>query len=148
MTDNLDPKRHLKIEGTFNTRDIGGYATQDGRKTRWGRFLRSDSLHQLPVKSQQALLDYGIRTIIDLRKSVDIQKLPNVFFGSDKVTYYHQNMVGDMKLRERESIPESLGYVERMRWDYSVVLDKRQSQVRDTLCTLAAPDTLPVLVHC
>ena len=148
MTDNLDPRRHLKIEGTFNTRDIGGYATQDGRKTRWGRFLRSDSLHQLPVKSQQALLDYGIRTIIDLRKSADMQKLPNVFFGSDKVTYYHQNMVGDIKLRERESIPQSLGYVERMRWSYSVVLDKRQSQIRDTLCTLAAPDTLPALVHC
>ena len=148
MTDNLDPRRHLKIEGTFNTRDIGGYATQDGRKTRWGRFLRSDSLHQLPVKSQQALLDYGIRTIVDLRKSGDMQKVPNVFFGSDKVTYYHQNLDGDMELRERESISESLGYVERRRWVYSVVLDKRQSQVRDTLCTLAAPDTLPALVHC
>ena len=142
------PRRQLRLEGTFNTRDIGGYATRDGRQTRWGQFLRSDSLHQLSAKDQQDLLDYGVRTIIDLRKSVEMQDELSVFFGSDKVTYYHQNIFGDMKLRERENLPSELEYVDRIRWKYSVVLDKRPSQVRDTLCTLAAPATLPALVHC
>ena len=148
MTATLDPKRHLGLEGTFNTRDIGGYGTRDGRQTRWGQFLRSDSLHQLSPEDQQELLDYGIRTIIDLRRSAEIQTDLNVFFGSDKVTYYHQNMVGDATLPERENLPSDLEHVERRRWLYSVVLDKRPSQVREILCTLAAPDRLPALVHC
>lgn len=141
-------RRHLPLEGTFNTRDVGGYATRDGRHTRWGVFLRSGSLHELSVRGQQDLLKHGVRTIIDLRRSAEMQQEPNVFFGSDKVTYYHQNMAGDMPLRERQNLPQGLEEVERKRWGYSVVLDKRQPEVRDTLCTLAAPEALPALVHC
>ena len=67
--------------------------------------LRSDNLHQLTAEGQQALLDYGLRSILDLRKSAEMQKTRNVFFGSDRVAYYHQNMVGDVLIRERERIP-------------------------------------------
>ena len=148
MTGDLDPRRHLKLEGTVNTRDIGGYATGDGRRTRWGRLLRSDSLHRLSPGSQQTLLDFGLRSVLDLRKSLEMQKNRNVFFGSDRVKYYHQNMVGDTLIRERESIPEGLDYVEHMRWSYSVVLDRRKSHIHDTLCLLGQPGTLPALVHC
>ncbi len=144
----LDPRRHLELEGTVNTRDIGGYATVDGRQTRWGRLLRSDSLHQLTPKSQQTLIDWGLRSVLDLRKSKEMQKTRNVFFDSDRVTYYHQNMVGDTLIRERETIPEGLEYVEHMRWSYSVVLDRRKSHIHDTLCLLSQPDTMPALVHC
>ena len=148
MADDLDAKRHLDLEGTFNVRDIGGYATEDGHRTRWGRFLRSDSLHRLPIKSQAALLEYGVRTIIDLRRSQQIQSTPNVFFGSDELAYYHQNMVGDAALSERAEIPKTLPPAERIRRVYCLILDRRQSQVHDTLATLAAPDALPALVHC
>jgi len=148
MVDDLDPRRHLKLEGTVNARDVGGYATADGRQTRWGRLLRSDSLDQLAPRSQQALIDYGLRSVLDLRKSHEMQEKRNVFFGSERVKYYHQNMVGDTLIRERESIPESLDYVEHMRWSYSVVLDRRMSHIHDTLCLLSQPDTMPALVHC
>jgi protein-tyrosine phosphatase len=148
MSAELTPTRHVPLEGTFNTRDIGGYVTTDGRRTRWGRFLRSDSLHRLSEKDQRVLLDYGIRTVIDLRRSAEMQQQVNVFFGSDEVTYYHHNMVGDIPMRERQNLPQGLEEVERKRWGYSVVLDKRQPEVRDTLCALAAPEALPALVHC
>ncbi len=148
MTEDLDPRRHLELEGTVNTRDIGGYATADGRKTRWGKLLRSDSLHQLTPKSQQTLIDWGLHSVLDLRKSKEMQKTRNVFFDHDRVTYYHQNMVGDTLIRERETIPEGLEYVEHMRWSYSVVLDRRKSHIHDTLCLLSQPDTMPALVHC
>jgi protein-tyrosine phosphatase len=148
MTEDLDARRHLELEGTVNTRDIGGYETRDGRHTKWGMLLRSDSLHQLSPASQQALVDYGLRSVLDLRKSQEMQKTRNVFLGSDLVDYYHQNMVGDTLMREREHIPEELDYVEHMRWSYSVVLDRRKSHVQDTLSLLARPGTLPSLVHC
>ena len=148
MTQDIDPRRHLDLEGTVNTRDVGGYATRDGRHTKWGVLLRSDSLHELSPASKQALVDYGLKSVLDLRKSSEMQNTRNAFFGSDTVDYYHQNMVGDTLMREREHIPEELDYVEHMRWSYSVVLDRRKSHVQDTLSLLARPGTLPALVHC
>ena len=144
----MDPKRHLKIEGAYNTRDLGGYATRDGRHTRWGQLLRADSLHRLPVTSQQALLDYGLRTVLDLRKSDELQNLPNPFFGSDEVTYYHQNMVGDAGLISASNIPNSLGIAERKHRVYSFLLDRRRSKMCEILSLLALPDSLPSLFHC
>ena len=149
MADDLDPRRHLELEGTVNTRDVGGYATADGRQTRWGQLLRSDSLHELSPASQQTLIDFGLRSVLDLRKSREMQEKRNAFFGSDQgVTYYHQNMVGDTLIREREDIPKGLDYVEHMRWSYSVVLDRRKSHIHDTLVLLSQEGTLPALVHC
>ena len=145
----VDPRRHLELEGTVNTRDVGGYPTADGRQTRWGQLLRSDSLHELSPKSQQTLIDFGLRSVLDLRKSREMQEKRNAFFGSERgVKYYHQNMVGDTYIRERESIPEGLDYVEHMRWSYSVVLDRRKSHINDTLVLLSQPETMPALVHC
>ena len=144
----IDPRRHLDLEGTVNTRDVGGYETRDGRRTKWGVLLRSDSLHELSPASQQELIDFGLRSVLDLRKSTEMQNTRNVFFGSEAVDYYHQSMVGDTLMREREHIPEELDYVEHMRWSYSVVIDRRKSHVQDTLSLLARPGTLPALVHC
>ena len=69
MDETLDPKRRLEIEGAYNVRDLGGYCTGNGCRTRWQRFLRADSLHQLSPSAQTALLDYGVRTVIDLRRT-------------------------------------------------------------------------------
>ena len=148
MSEEMDPRRHLNLEGTVNTRDVGGYETRDGKRTRWGVLLRSDSLHELTPSSQQVLVDFGLRSVLDLRKSQEMQNTRNVFFGSDRVDYYHQNMGGDTLMREREHIPKELDYVEHMRWSYSVVLDRRKSHVQDTLSLLARPGTLPALIHC
>lgn len=150
MDKSIDPRRAINLEGTVNTRDIGGYQTADGRTTRWGQLIRSDAPVGLSERDQARLLDLGLKTTLDLRKSRDIQSSPNVFFGSDSVTYYHQNMVGDTYMREREpgNIPSGLEYVEFMRWQYSVVLDRRRSHIQDTLSLLAVPGTLPSLIHC
>ena len=149
MTDEMDLKRRLEIPGTYNTRDLGGFETEDGRRTRWGRMLRADSLHRLTGEtSLQPFLDWGLRTVLDLRKTVELQTLANPFFGSGKVTYYHTNMVGDVRLRELESIPSTGDVAERKRQTYTIILDKRRSQVREILSLLALPDSLPALFHC
>ena len=62
-------KRHLNLAGADNIRDLGGYTTTAGRQTRWQVLLRADSLHQLTPNDQRHLLDLGLRTIIDLRRS-------------------------------------------------------------------------------
>jgi protein-tyrosine phosphatase len=60
-------KRVLVWEGCTNVRDLGGLGTCDGRTTRWGAVVRSDSPAKLTATGWSALYAYGIRTIISLR---------------------------------------------------------------------------------
>lgn len=59
--------RRLAWDGCINVRDLGGLPTRDGRTTRWGAVVRSDTPARLTAVGWSALYDYGIRTIITLR---------------------------------------------------------------------------------
>lgn len=73
------PSRILTWEASLNTRELGGYPLQSGGRTRWGALVRSETLALLTPAGQQALLDYGIRTIIDLRFPAELETAPNPF---------------------------------------------------------------------
>lgn len=66
-TGRLSDRRHLDWKGCFNVRDLGGLPTTDGRRTRWGAVVRSDALDGLTAAGWTALIEHGVRTIIDLR---------------------------------------------------------------------------------
>jgi protein-tyrosine phosphatase len=59
--------RILAWEGCTNARDLGGLRTRDGRITRWGALVRSDTPARLTPAGWSALHTYGVRTIIALR---------------------------------------------------------------------------------
>jgi protein-tyrosine phosphatase len=60
-------QRELAWEGVLNARDLGGHRTEDGAETRYGSIVRADSVRRLTDAGWAALLDYGIRTVVDLR---------------------------------------------------------------------------------
>jgi protein-tyrosine phosphatase len=64
-------ERRLAWEGCFNVRDVGGYATEDGAHIRWRTLLRADNLCGLTPAGREALVQYGVRTIVDLRGASD-----------------------------------------------------------------------------
>ncbi|MFP4322419.1 MAG: tyrosine-protein phosphatase [Anaerolineales bacterium] len=64
-----DHPRVVPLEGGYNFRDLGGYATRDGRQTRYGLLFRAGSLGQLTENDQTTLADLGIRTVLDLREA-------------------------------------------------------------------------------
>ncbi|HET7808250.1 MAG TPA: tyrosine-protein phosphatase [Gaiellaceae bacterium] len=51
----------------MNVRDLGGLATGDGGETRRGAIVRADSVRLLSDEGWRALVDHGVRTVIDLR---------------------------------------------------------------------------------
>jgi protein tyrosine/serine phosphatase len=63
---------HLDWEGCFNARDLGGLPTTDGRTTRWGAVVRADALDGLTAAGWAALVQHGIRTVIDLRNDDEV----------------------------------------------------------------------------
>ncbi len=158
MTKIPEPRRRLDLDGAINVRDLGGYATTDGKPTRWKTLLRADNVGGLPAESQAALADYGVRTVIDLRRDSQIENLGNVFDSYPRVTFYHQQMVSDATREEMAASSElAKDWLRRMEElegpaakaaNYCMRLDTRQDAIRETLSTLAAPGTLPALFHC
>lgn len=129
------PTRHLPLAGTYNLRDVGGYATLDGRVTRWRTLFRADSLHCLTPEGQQTLIDHGLRTVVDLRRPDELTELPNVFAASDRVRYIHNPL---FFITTATSLPEF----------YRQVVDESQPYMRSVIARLSEPGALPALVHC
>lgn len=134
-------QRHLPLAGAYNIRDIGGYPTTAGTTTRWRTFLRADSLHNLTPAGQQALVDYGVRTIIDLRFEHECSVAPNVFAAADNVRYINLSLF-------EGSAPNALGrQLPDLESIYRYILDERQAAIK-TILALMADDGFPVLIHC
>ena len=148
MTIPTEQSRVLDVDGAYNVRDLGGYATGDGRATRWGRYLRADTLANLTPSGVETLISYGTRNIIDLRRSNDLQFRPSPFIGHESVTYYHQNMAGDVALQRREELEGIEDAAERRGRSYCSILEQRKHILHQIFSILAMPDGLPVLVHC
>lgn len=61
------PARHLALQGASNFRDLGGYATTDGRTTRWRHIFRSNHLGQLTPADIEIVRALGVRSAFDFR---------------------------------------------------------------------------------
>ena len=144
----IAPQRHIGLEGSYNTRDIGGYPIEGGGATRWKRFLRSDGMHRLTAGDQAMLLAYGVRAVIDLRTTFETETTPNVFVDSDQVAFHHCDIMGDAPtLLTADQVAVGLPAA-RIEHSYTGWLDDRQAQVGEVLTKLAEPDFGPAVYHC
>jgi protein-tyrosine phosphatase len=76
----MDPmvkKRHLALEGAPNFRDLGGYATEDGRTVKWGLLYRSDNLAHLTDRDLARVNQLGIKLICDFRSPEEKAEEPD-----------------------------------------------------------------------
>ena len=74
--------QRIPIEGTYNFRDVGGYAA-DGGVTRPGKLFRADALGRLGEAGREGLRELGVRVVIDLRDDFEVQALPDDLEGLD-----------------------------------------------------------------
>jgi protein-tyrosine phosphatase len=64
----------IELDGTSNTRDVGGLPTTDGRQTVSRRLIRSDNLQELSQDDVRLLIDsYGVAAIADLRAELEVR---------------------------------------------------------------------------
>jgi protein-tyrosine phosphatase len=77
-------ERRVVLEGQPNFRDLGGYATEDGRHVRWGQVYRSGELGKL-TEADLAVLDrIGIALVCDLRSDSEVDALPDPVGAADE----------------------------------------------------------------
>jgi Tyrosine phosphatase family len=67
-------ERQIDFEGCFNFRDLGGYATRDGRWVRPQRLYRADGPHALTPEDGVKVRALELATVIDLRTPQEVHE--------------------------------------------------------------------------
>ncbi len=68
---------HVDLEGTVNTRDLGGWPRAGGGRTRAGRLWRSDAFTHATAADRDALAHRGLRFVVDLRTAGERAATPS-----------------------------------------------------------------------
>ena len=70
--------RLLPMDGSHNTRELGGYKTTEGKSVKWGMLFRSDKLSDISETDQKYLQALGIEKIVDFRSEEEKTEDPDV----------------------------------------------------------------------
>ncbi|MER7950668.1 tyrosine-protein phosphatase [Streptomyces sp. NPDC096079] len=139
--------RLVKLSGTVNLRDAGGYRTTNGQWVTMGEVYRSDALANLTTEDLAKLRRLGIRTVFDLRMADERAKDPDqVPAGADYVVA--DVFAGSGSFQQ---MPKSPAEAERMMIDAEKTMvsgeggRKAYTQVLDGI---REDDAHAVLFHC
>jgi protein-tyrosine phosphatase len=141
-------QRELAWEGLLNVRDLGGHSTEDGGETKYGRIVRADSIRRLTEAGWQTLLDYGVRTIIDLRTDEERQSDPpaELPLEIEHISLFDEDPLVFMKV---ESVADEAPDVATATRDvYLVFLESFKHNVARALRGVANAPEGGVVVHC
>ncbi|WP_131787314.1 tyrosine-protein phosphatase [Protofrankia symbiont of Coriaria ruscifolia] len=144
--------RWFNLVGADNVRDLGGLPTTNGRLTRSGRLLRSDTVQELTKDDVVALRnDYGLRTVIDLRTGAEIAREGRGLLANEDIVYHNLSFIpGEFVMADDPRYP--LIVADRASQDrvehYLDYLRKAPDAVAGALRLLAGPGCLPALFHC
>jgi protein-tyrosine phosphatase len=138
-------ERRLPFEGVTNFRDLGGYPTSSGGRTRWGHVFRADGLHKLTTTDRVAFERLGLRVVYDLRTDDERERAPNPMASR------HVSLINRRVIRE---MPDWSGFQDERdgeRWLHERYVDMLAHAGPDLgrlLSGLAAPDGVPAVFHC
>ena len=82
-------ERVVTLDGSLNTRDLGGLPLAHGGRTRFGVMLRSDAVLGLALLDAERLEQLGLTTVIDLRGASERERAVSAFVGRDGVDVHH-----------------------------------------------------------
>jgi protein-tyrosine phosphatase len=138
-------QRNLDWEGCYNVRDLGGLPTAAGVQTLWRSIIRADDLGQLTPRGRQALLDYGVRTIVDLRSPQEVAESPSAIaaFGDSAPAYLNIQLN-----RNRPDVTRLIRQAETRAEVYCLFLDHYTDAVVEILRAIAFAEPGGVVVHC
>lgn len=141
--------RLLPWEASLNTREMGGYPTANGR-IRWKALVRSENSASLTPAGRQAAIDYGIRTVIDLRFPYELQMNPSAFTRPASGAADEQPDYLNIPLDMDQDLdwPSSLSPAEIMSDMYCRLLETNRGHVAGAITAIARARSGGVMFHC
>lgn len=135
-------ERRLSWDGCVNARDLGGYPTVGGGRTRWKSLVRADNLTALTPAGREALATYGVKTIVDLRYPAEVASLPSPF-ASGPLHYHHISLLNETAVSEESEVFAR----SRQEW-HTLVFDRRAENVALVMRAIAHARPGAVVFHC
>jgi protein-tyrosine phosphatase len=142
--------RDLLWEGCLNVRDLGGHPADDGGETRFGSVVRADSVGNLTPAGWEALAEYGIRTVIDLRGDHEREEDPPGELPVDvrHVPFMEATDAEWEKIGEELEALDELPVVEATRRAYLIFLERFKRNVGHAVRVVAEAPEGGVVIHC
>lgn len=141
--------RSLPLSGATNFRDLGGYATADGRSVRWRRLFRSDHLASLTPQDAEVLAGLQLSRVIDFRGAAERASLayaiPDVAYHALSIEPTVVQRAKDMAMAGEELTPAIA--VQLMQDTYRDFVSVNAPQFRALFEHLLASDA-PLVFHC
>lgn len=140
--------RVLAWDGCVNVRDLGGLPTESGGETRRRSIVRADNVRRLSDAGWDALVAYGVRTVIDLRAEEELADDPP---REPTVTVVRVALMGEDDSRyiaELAGRIDGLPLREQYRVWYLDTLERHAEAVVRALAAVADAPEGGVLVHC
>jgi protein-tyrosine phosphatase len=73
----ITAERLVHLEGALNFRDLGGYETNTGKRVKWGKVFRADSLAKITKRDHLLLNQLGLKTVCDFRGKAEVERSPD-----------------------------------------------------------------------
>ena len=132
-------ERKIQLAGASNVRDLGGYPTLSGKKTKMGRFIRAAGLEGLTDSDIQILLDYGVKVNLDLRTSAESERWPDRLLALPEIAYYQVSLLDGLDLANPPHLLSEL---------YTEALDHCKPHFKASFELMTQYLEAPFLFHC
>lgn len=139
------PDRHIPLRTAHNFRDLGGYPTRDGGRTKWGLVYRSDALYSLTPQDWEVLEARNVRHVIDLRSAQEWETRGRFRDDLYPVTLHHFPVL-DIPWADDDTPDLDTAY-EFLLWAYPEMLRKGGHRLAAAVETIAHVDD-PVVFNC
>ncbi|WP_159992579.1 tyrosine-protein phosphatase [Roseomonas sp. 18066] len=142
--------RVIALQGATNLRDLGGYATADGRRMRFGLVFRSAALAGLTDDDLATVGALGLRTVCDLRGLHEAERAPSRLpDGVTAVPMPIEPTVG-ASLRDILERGQATGedVFSLLAQAYTAYATAKLPVYRALFATMLEADRLPLLFHC
>jgi protein-tyrosine phosphatase len=153
--DELAYERVIHLEGTTNTRDIGGYQTSDLRTLRSRQIIRSENLSRLTAGDFQKLEEIGVKTVIDLRTDREHDQSPTVWQGDNPPRFFHFP-IGDAQndwFKAQSRLMKSSRFTEEQALEhmvegYRMIAEVGPPSYQKLMNLVLDQSNWPILIHC
>jgi protein tyrosine/serine phosphatase len=140
----------LRWDGCVNVRDLGGLPTAGGAPTRFNRVVRADNLDRLSPAGRRALVEHGVRRIVDLRfpEERNGEVTPDGAVEVVRISVLGETRTGEWQAEQNAAMDAATDVTEYLVRSYGRFLELYRDRFAAAVRAVAdAPDGA-VVVHC
>lgn len=138
-------ERYIQLEKMTNTRDLGGYETQDGHYTKSHKFVRAAGPANATKQDLETLYRYGVRCVVDLRSDYELTHQPSKLKGYKDITYYTIPLMNEEKV---SVIPDDIKNYQDLSGFYVYLLEANKEQFKKVFTVFLQHPYDAILFNC